>query len=252
MTRFTVRAVAVFAAALVPSLAAAQGARPTCDADNGGITLPQGFCALVIADSLGALRHVAVAPNGDLYVADGYGLSWIHVFDAQRRYLRTLGGQGATLAEIRGNPAFGDFGGQGWEWVANFFALGGLFLLWKRIIPWQVPVATLGTVLLLALPFWLYEPDLHPSPLQHVFSGGLVLAAFFIATDPLTGCTTPRGRLLFGAGVAALTLAIRRWGVFPDGVAFAVLLMNCAAPWIDRQTRPRILGEARPGQDPSP
>lgn len=159
--------------------------------------------------------------------------------------LRTLAGQGATLAEIRGQPLFGDFGGRGWEWIANFYALGGLFLLWKRVIPWQVPVALLGTTVLLTLPFWLYDPDLHPFPLQHVFSGGLVLAAFFIATDPVSGCTTPRGRLRFGAGVAVLALAIRRWGAYPDGVAFAVLLMNCLAPWLDLHTRPRILGEAR-------
>lgn len=159
--------------------------------------------------------------------------------------VRTLGQAGATLAEIRDAPLFGDFGGRGWEWVANFFALGGLFLLWKKVIPWQVPVATLGTVVLVTLPFWLLDPDLHPFPLQHVFSGGLVLAAFFVATDPVSGCTTRRGRLLFGAGVALLTLAIRRWGAFPDGVAFAVLLMNCLAPWLDLHTRPRILGEGR-------
>lgn len=159
--------------------------------------------------------------------------------------VRTLGNSGATLAEIRDNPLFGDFGGRGWEWVANFFALGGVFLLWKKIIPWQVPVAMLGTVVLVTLPFWLSDPDLHPFPLQHVFSGALVLGAFFIATDPVSGCTTPRGRLLFGVGVALITLAIRRWGAFPDGVAFAVLLMNCAAPWLDRYTRPRILGEGR-------
>lgn len=159
--------------------------------------------------------------------------------------VRSLSQQGQTLAEIRNAALFGDFGGRGWEWVANWIALGGVFLLWKRVIPWQVPVATLGTVVLLTLPFWLLDPDLHPFPLQHVFSGGLVLAAFFIATDPVSGCTTPRGRLAFGAGVAVLTLAIRRWGAFPDGVAFAVLLMNCMAPWLDLHTRPRILGEGR-------
>jgi electron transport complex protein RnfD len=153
--------------------------------------------------------------------------------------------QGYALSEIRADPAFGDFGGRGWEWVANFWALGGLFLLWKRVIPWQTPVAVLGTTVLLSLPFWLSDPDTHPSPLNHVFSGALVFAAFFIATDPVSGCTTPRGRLLFGAGVAILTLAIRRWGGFPDGVAFAVLLMNAAAPLIDRLARPRWLGEGR-------
>lgn len=160
--------------------------------------------------------------------------------------LRTQAAQGSTLAEIGTAPVFGALGGRGWEWVAAAFALGGAFLLWMRVISWRVPVAVLGTTVLLALPAWASDPDLHPFPLQHLFSGGLVLAAFFIATDPVSGCTTPRGRLLFGAGVAALTLAIRRWGVFPDGVAFAVLLMNCAAPWIDLHTRPRIAGEGTP------
>ncbi|MGL6291468.1 MAG: RnfABCDGE type electron transport complex subunit D [Silanimonas sp.] len=151
--------------------------------------------------------------------------------------------RGYALSEIHADPVFGDFGGRGWEWVANVWALGGLFLLWKRVIPWQTPMALLATTVLLTLPFWLYDPDTHPSPLNHVFSGALVFAAFFIVTDPVSGCTTPRGRLLFGAGVAVLTLAIRRWGGFPDGVAFAVLLMNAAAPLIDRLARPRWLGE---------
>jgi electron transport complex protein RnfD len=159
--------------------------------------------------------------------------------------VRNLNSQGLALHEIRNDPRFGDFGGRGWEWIANWLALGGLFLLWKRVIPWQVPVATLGTAIALSLPFWLMDADMHPSPLQHVFSGALVMAAFFIATDPVTGCTTPRGRLIFGAGVAVLTLVIRRWGAYPDGVAFAILLMNCAAPWIDLHTRPRIFGEGR-------
>ncbi|HMB58119.1 MAG TPA: RnfABCDGE type electron transport complex subunit D [Arenimonas sp.] len=160
--------------------------------------------------------------------------------------VRELSNRGETMAEIRGNPLFGDFGGRGWEWIANFYALGGLFLFWKKIIPWQTPVATLGSVVLVTVPFWLYDGDINPFPLQHVFSGALVLAAFFIVTDPVSGCTTPRGRLIFGAGVGLLTLSIRRWGAYPDGVAFAVLLMNCAAPWIDLHTRPRIYGEMPP------
>lgn len=159
--------------------------------------------------------------------------------------LRHLGSEGRTLSEIRSDPVFGDFGGRGWEWIANFYILGGLFLLWKQIIHWQVPLGVLGSVLLVTLPFYFFDPDFHPFPLQHIFSGALVLAAFFIATDPVTGCVSPRGRLLFGIGVGLLTLAIRRWGLYPDGVAFAVLLMNCAAPWLDRVTRPRIYGEAR-------
>jgi electron transport complex protein RnfD len=131
----------------------------------------------------------------------------------------------------------------GWEWVANWFALGGIYLLYKRTISWQVPVAMIATVVLLSLPFWLADPDNNPFPLQHVFSGAIVLGAFFIATDPVSGCVSNRGRLIFGVGVAVITLVIRRWGGYPDGVAFAVLLMNMAAPLIDRYTRPRMYGE---------
>ncbi len=155
---------------------------------------------------------------------------------------------GKTMSEIRQDQLFGDFGGRGWEWIANFYAIGGLFLLWKRIIPWYTPVATLTTTFLLTVPFWMIDPDSHPMPLSHIFSGALVFAAFFIVTDPVSGCTTPRGRLIFGAGVAILTLAIRRWGSFADGVAFAVLLMNCAAPLIDRYSRPQIFGQQRSSQ----
>jgi electron transport complex protein RnfD len=150
---------------------------------------------------------------------------------------------GRMMPEIRSAPLFGDFGGLGWEWIANWYALGGLYLLYRRVISWQVPVAVLGSVLLLGLPAFLLDPGSNPAPLQHVFSGALVLGAFFIATDPVSGCTSPLGRLWFGAGVGVITLVIRRWGGYPDGVAFGVLLMNMAAPLIDRYTRPRVYGQ---------
>ncbi|KAA9132497.1 electron transport complex subunit RsxD [Marinihelvus fidelis] len=149
---------------------------------------------------------------------------------------------GRFVSEIRQSPVFGDFGGRGWEWIANAYALGGLWLMYRRIISWHVPVAVIGSVLLISLPAWLLDPGANPEPLQHVFSGGLVLGAFFIATDPVSGCASPRGRLIFGAGVGIITLVIRRWGGYPDGVAFGVLLMNMAAPLIDRYTRPRVYG----------
>lgn len=166
--------------------------------------------------------------------------------------LRALSGENLTLDEIRADPVFGAMGGQGWEWIAAAYALGGLVLLQRRLVPWQVPAGLLGAVVVLTLAPWAWAPDINPPPLQHLAAGGLVLAAFFIATDPVSGCTTPRGRLAFGVGVAVLTLAIRRWGGYPDGVVFAVLLMNCAAPWIDRYSRPRILGEARRSPAASP
>lgn len=156
--------------------------------------------------------------------------------------LRTGVRENLLVTEIRSAPIFGDFGGRGWEWVANFYALGGIYLLWKRVISWHVPVAVIATTIMISMPLWLFGPDTNPSPAQHIFSGALVLAAFFIATDPVSGCSTSKGKLVFGAGVAVLTLVIRRWGGYPDGVAFAVLLMNMGAPLIDRLTRPRTYG----------
>lgn len=178
------------------------------------------------------------------------GLTWDAVSGATPLdAIRTGVATGQTIAELRQAPIFGDFGGLGWEWIANWYALGGLWLLWRRVISWHVPVTMIGAVLLLGTGAWLTDPGSNPAPLQHVFSGALIIGAFFIATDPVSGCASPRGRLVFGAGVGIITLVIRRWGGYPDGVAFAVLLMNMAAPLIDRYTRPRIFGHDRPGGD---
>jgi electron transport complex protein RnfD len=150
---------------------------------------------------------------------------------------------GLTVREIRQEAVFGPTGSAGWAWVALAYGVGGLYLLWRRIITWHVPVATLGVAIALTLPLWMLDPAAHASPVQHLAAGGFILAAFFIATDPVSGCTSNRGRLVFGLGVAVITLVIRRWGGYPDGIAFAVLLMNMAAPLIDRYTRPRIYGQ---------
>ena len=171
------------------------------------------------------------------------GLTWDTVSEATPLdAIHTSLASGHLVSEARQSPVFGDFGGLGWEWIANMYALGGLWLLWRRIISWHVPVMMICSVVTIGLGAYLVDPGSNPVPLQHVFSGALVLGAFFIATDPVTGCTSNRGRLFFGAGVGIITLVIRRWGGYPDGVAFAVLLMNMAAPLIDRYTRPRIFG----------
>ncbi|MEO7385556.1 MAG: RnfABCDGE type electron transport complex subunit D [Gammaproteobacteria bacterium] len=149
-----------------------------------------------------------------------------------------------TMDEIRTNPVFGDFGGAGWEWIGNFIAMGGFVLLLRGVIRWQTPTGVLAGLLVLATLGWLLDPDIHPSPGFHLFSGGALLAAFFVATDPVSSPTTALGRLIFGGGVGALTYLIRTFGSYPDGVAFAVLLMNLAVPLIDRWTRPRVYGRA--------
>ena len=157
--------------------------------------------------------------------------------------LKTGLDSGRMVSEIRASPIFGDFGGLGWEWIANWYLLGGLYLLYRRIISWQVPVALIGSVVLLSLPAYLMDPANNLLPLQHVFSGALILGAFFIATDPVSGCTSALGRFWFGVGVGIITLVIRRWGGYPEGIAFGVLLMNAAAPLIDRYTKPRAYGQ---------
>jgi electron transport complex protein RnfD len=147
-----------------------------------------------------------------------------------------------TMDEIRVNPVFGDFGGAGWEWINNFVAIGGFALLLLGIIRWHTPAAVLTSLLGMAALAWLLDPNIHPSPGFHLFSGGTILCAFFIATDPVSSPTTARGRLIYGAGIGVLTWLIRTFGSYPDGVAFAVLLMNLAVPLIERCTRPRVYG----------
>lgn len=159
--------------------------------------------------------------------------------------IKTGLGMNRTIAEIRSAPIFGDFGGRGWEWIGNFLFLGGMWLILQRVIRWQIPVAMLAGLGGMALIFYVIDPGAHPSPGFHVFSGGAMLGAFFIATDPVTASTTNTGRLIYGASIGVLTYVIRTWGGYPDGVAFAVLLMNMAVPVIDQYTQPRVYGHER-------
>lgn len=203
--------------------------------------LTQWLPPLAIApESIGLIDTLSTIFTGQLPL----GLDWDAVSQATPLdTIRTSIASGRTVLEARQSAVFGDFGGRGWEWIANWYAVGGLWLMWRRVISWHVPVTMIGTVILLGLAAYFADPGSNPSPLQHVFSGALVLGAFFIATDPVSGCTSTRGRLIFGTGVGLITLIIRRWGGYPDGVAFAVLMMNMAAPLIDRYTRPRIYGQ---------
>lgn len=150
-----------------------------------------------------------------------------------------------TYAEIRTNPMMGDFGGRGWEWIGNFFAFGGLWLLVKKIIRWQIPAGVFAGLLIPAGLMYIIAPGSNASPGFHLFSGATILCAFFIATDPVSAATSPKGRFIYGSGIGLLIFAIRKWGSYADGVAFAVLLMNMATPAIDYIARPRIVGHSR-------
>jgi electron transport complex protein RnfD len=137
---------------------------------------------------------------------------------------------------------FGNFAGRGWEWVAVGYLLGGLWLWQRRLITWHAPLGFIAGLSLLAAALWLWNPLQFANPVFHLFSGGAMLGAFFIVTDPVSGCTTPKGKLIFGllAGVVAYT--IRVFGGYPDGVAFAVLLLNLCVPLIDMYSQPPIFG----------
>jgi electron transport complex protein RnfD len=159
--------------------------------------------------------------------------------DLAKEGLRT----GRPFAEIRGGSLFGDFGGRGWEWVANFVALGGLYLLYAGTIRWHIPTTFLAGLLVPATVLYLIDPAAYATPGFHLFSGATMLGAFFIATEPVSAAGTDRGRLIYGAGIGVLVYVLRTWGTFPDGVAFSVLLMNGTVPLINRYTRPRIYGQ---------
>jgi electron transport complex protein RnfD len=162
--------------------------------------------------------------------------------DALRTALHTADAR-ATVAGVLGSHAtFGNIGGKGWEWVAAGYFLGGLYLIQQRIITWHMPAAFLAALLLISGGFSIYDAEHFAGPSFHLFTGGAMLAAFFIVTDPVSGCTTPRGKLIFAAGIGLLTWIIRTFGAYPDGIAFAVLLMNIAAPLIDMQTQPPVFG----------
>jgi len=159
--------------------------------------------------------------------------------------LRTGLLQQHTVDEIMAQPIFGHYGGTGFEWLAAAFLLGG-FVLWAlRIISWHVPLAFLAGIWLTAGFLHFYDAGRFGAPWFHLFAPSVMLGAFFIATDPVSGATTPRGKLIFGLSAGFLTIVIRTWGGFPDGVAFAILLMNLAVPLIDQYTQPRIYGGAR-------
>lgn len=161
-------------------------------------------------------------------------------------YTRTQIAQGYTLVDARQSAAVWSLGGPGWTWMSLAWLAGGIYMIWKGVIRWHIPAAMLATLGLLALVFWTIDGDRFASPLFHWLSGASMIGAFFIATDPISASTTPRGRLIYGALIGLLVFVIRSWGGYPDAIAFAVLLANLSVPLIDQYTQPRIYGARKP------
>lgn len=169
-------------------------------------------------------------------------------------HVKTELSRGVTVDQAMGSTdslgqlLYGTASGSLGEISALLILAGGLFLIWKRVISWHIPVAMLATLASLAGVFHLIDPGRFSGPLFHLFAGGAMLGAFFIATDLVTSPVSARGQLVFGAGCGALVYIIRTFAGYPEGVAFAVLLMNACTPLIDHYLRPRIYGRDRSGE----
>jgi len=153
-----------------------------------------------------------------------------------------------NMAAGFGDYFIGNMSGCLGEVSALALLLGAAYLFWKKIITWHVPITFIATVLILGGVFWLIDPSRYPNPVFHLLTGGLVLGAFYMATDMVTSPVTVKGQLVFGFGCGLVTLLIRQYGGYPEGVSFAILLMNAATPLIDRYTRPRVFGTAVEGK----
>jgi electron transport complex protein RnfD len=162
--------------------------------------------------------------------------------------LKTQLGLELSISDIQQHqvygPMFGSVSGIGWEWINGLFLAGGVWLAIKRVIDWRIPAGVLLALFFLSNSFALYDYASYTPPTFHLFSGGIMLCAFFIATDPITASTTTKGRWLFGLGIGFFIFIIRTWGGYPDGIAFAVLLMNMAVPLLDYYTMPRAFGHS--------
>ncbi len=150
---------------------------------------------------------------------------------------------GATMLELFVGNQNGCIG----EVSAAALLLGGIYMLIRRCISWHVPVAYLATVAIFSTILWILHPQQNLPPHFHLLSGGLMLGAIFMATDMVTSPVTKRGMLVFGVGCGILTMLIRKWGGYPEGVSFAILLMNAITPLINRATRPRVFGAPKGG-----
>jgi len=128
------------------------------------------------------------------------------------------------------------------EICALALILGGCYMLWKKIITWHIPVSIIGTVFVIAALMHLANP-IYADPFAVIFSGGLMLGAIFMATDYVTSPMTPKGQIIYGVAIGFLTIVIRNWGAYPEGMSFAILIMNAFTPLINTYVKPKRFGE---------
>jgi electron transport complex protein RnfD len=138
---------------------------------------------------------------------------------------------------------YGRMGGSMGEVAAGALILGGIFLLWRKVITWHIPVSILVTVTIFTGIMWLIDPTRYADPVFNLLTGGLMLGAIFMATDYVTSPMTHKGMIIYGVGIGIITVLIRNWGAYPEGVSFAILIMNAFVPLLNMYIKPRRFGK---------
>lgn len=154
---------------------------------------------------------------------------------------------GTPVSQINGLPSLSDMAiglntGSLGEISAVLLIIGGLYMLWKKVITWQIPVSIFLTVAVVSGIFWMVDSEIYVNPLYHILTGGLLLGAIFMATDMVTSPMTGKGQIIFGVGIGLITIAIRMFGAYPEGISFAILIMNAFVPLINMYVKPKRFG----------
>ena len=154
---------------------------------------------------------------------------------------------GVPISKIANLPStpdlfWGDVGGSLGEISAVLLIIGGLYLLYKKVITWHIPVSIIATVAIIAGIFWKVNPDVYVNPVYQILTGGLMLGAIFMATDMVTSPMSPKGQIIYGIGIGIITICIRLFGAYPEGVSFAILIMNAVTPLINAYVKPKRFG----------
>ena len=158
---------------------------------------------------------------------------------------------GMTLSQIKADDLsfsqefFFNMGGSSGEFSALALILGFIYLLCRRVIKATIPVTILCTVFVVSGIFWLANPERFTNPVFNIFTGGLLLGAIFMATDYVTSPMTTKGQIIFGIGIGLITVFVRYFGSYPEGVSFAILIMNCTVPLLNKYCKPRRFGEVK-------
>lgn len=179
--------------------------------------------------------------------------SWPKPIESRLSYLDAVTGATPMAAIKAGNLSLcenanfldmfiGKIGGSLGEVAAIALILGGIYMIARKIITWHIPISIILTVFAFAGLLWLIDPSQYVNPLYHILGGGLLLGAIFMATDYVTSPMSATGKIIFGVGIGLLTIIIRLWGNYPEGMSFAILLMNAVVPLINKKFQPARFG----------